>query len=42
MTNFEIIKVQAGQILPCGRVTESKEFTIGEHIKPFTGVLMYT
>ena len=29
---FEIIKVYAGQILPCGRVTGNKEFTIGGHI----------
>ena len=27
--NVEIIKVHAGQILPCGRVTGNKEFTIG-------------
>ena len=29
MINVEIIKVHAGQILPCGRVTGNKEFTIG-------------
>ena len=29
MINIEIIKVHAGQILPCGRVTGNKEFTIG-------------
>ena len=29
MNNVEIIKVHAGQILPCGRVTGNKEFTIG-------------
>ena len=29
MINVEIIKVHAGQILSCGRVTGNKEFTIG-------------
>ena len=29
MINVEIIKVHADQILPCGRVTGNKEFTIG-------------
>ena len=29
MINVEIIKVHAGQILPCGWVTGNKEFTIG-------------
>ena len=29
MINVEIIKVYAGQILPCGQVTGNKEFTIG-------------
>ena len=29
MINVEIIKVHAGQISPCGRVTGNKEFTIG-------------
>ena len=29
MINVEIIKVHAGQILPCGQVTGNKEFTIG-------------
>ena len=29
MINVEIIKVHSGQILPCGRVTGNKEFTIG-------------
>ena len=29
MINAEIIKVHAGQILPCRRVTGNKEFTIG-------------
>ena len=32
MINVEIIKVHAGQILPCGRVTGNKEFTIGDPI----------
>ena len=33
MINVEIIKVHAGQILlPCGRVTGNKEFTIGGQI----------
>ena len=30
MINVEVIKVHAGQILPCGRVTGNKEFTIGD------------
>ena len=29
MVNAEIIKVYAGQILSCGRVTGNNEFTIG-------------
>ena len=29
MINVEIIKVHAGQILPCGWVTGNKELTIG-------------
>ena len=29
MISVGIIKVDAGQILPCGQVTENKEFTIG-------------
>ena len=29
MINVEIMKVRASQILPCGRVTRNKEFTIG-------------
>ena len=29
MINVEIMKVCASQILPCGRVTRNKEFTIG-------------
>ena len=29
MINVEIIKVHAGQIIPCGRVTGNKECTIG-------------
>ena len=33
MINVEIIKVHARQILPCGRVTGNKEFTIGDLIE---------
>ena len=33
MINVEIIKVHAGKILPCRRVTGNKEFTIGGLIK---------
>ena len=32
MINVEIIKVRAGQILPCGQVTGNKEFTVGSLI----------
>ena len=32
MINVEIIKVCAGQILPCGQVTGNKEFTVGSLI----------
>ena len=38
MINIEIIKVHAGQILPCGRVTGNKEFTIGGLIAKFISV----
>ena len=37
MIKVEIIKVHAGQILPCGRVTGNKEFTIGGLICMFLG-----
>lgn len=30
VTNVEIIKVHAGQILPCGQVTGNKKFTISD------------
>ena len=41
MINVEIIKVHAGQILPCGWVTGNKEFIIGGLILSFFTTIVY-